>query len=129
MLSGEFTIVNQHLLHDLNRLGLWSPDLKNELVAANGSVADIDMPDNLKELYKTVWEIKQRTLVDMAADRGAFIDQVRYRHSFVRCRNVGTCKQVRGILNTTMPSRSVAPSRGFGSAEMPTHPSCLPWWC
>jgi ribonucleoside-diphosphate reductase subunit M1 len=75
VLSGEFTVVNQHLLTDLTRLGLWSPDVKNELVAANGSVADLDIPDDLKELYKTVWEIKQRVLVDMAADRGAFIDQ------------------------------------------------------
>ena len=75
VLSGEFTVVNQHLLTDLTRLGLWSPDVKNELVAANGSVADLDIPADLKELYKTVWEIKQRVLVDMAADRGAFIDQ------------------------------------------------------
>ncbi|MEW5308651.1 MAG: hypothetical protein WDW38_000593 [Sanguina aurantia] len=89
VLSGEFTIVNQHLLHDLNRLGLWSPDLKNELVAANGSVADIDMPDNLKELYKTVWEIKQRTLVDMAADRGAFIDQSQSFNVFMPDPNFG----------------------------------------
>ena len=60
---------------DLTRLGLWSPGLKNELVAANGSVADLDIPADLKALYKTVWEIKQRVLVDMAAGRGAFIDQ------------------------------------------------------
>lgn len=75
VLSGEFTVVNQHLLMDLTRLGLWTPDLKNELVASNGSVQDLDIPANLKALYKTVWEIKQRVLVDMAADRGAFIDQ------------------------------------------------------
>ena len=60
---------------DLTRLGLWSPSLKNELVAANGSVADLDIPSDLKALYKTVWEIRQRVLVDMAAGRGAFIDQ------------------------------------------------------
>lgn len=75
VLSGEFTVVNQHLLHDLTRLKLWNPALKNELVASNGSVQDLDIPQKLKELYKTVWEIKQRILVDMAADRGAFIDQ------------------------------------------------------
>ena len=76
VLSGEFTVVNQHLLTDLTRLGLWSADVKNQLVAANGSVADLpDIPDALKDLYKTVWEIKQRVLVDMAADRGAYIDQ------------------------------------------------------
>jgi ribonucleoside-diphosphate reductase subunit M1 len=75
VLSGEFTVVNSHLLADLTRLGLWSPDLKNELVAANGSVQGLDIPDKLKALYKTVWEIKQRVIVDMAADRGAYIDQ------------------------------------------------------
>ena len=76
VLSGEFTVVNQHLLTDLTRLGLWSADVKNQLVAANGSVADLpDVPAALKDLYKTVWEIKQRVLVDMAADRGAYIDQ------------------------------------------------------
>lgn len=75
VLSGEFTVVNQHLLADLTQLGLWNPLLKNELVAANGSVQQLDIPMTLKALYKTVWEIKQRVLVDMAADRGAYIDQ------------------------------------------------------
>jgi len=75
VLSGEFTVVNQHLLSDLTRLSMWNPDLKNELVAANGSVCELDIPEGLKALYKTVWEIKQRVLVDMAADRGAYIDQ------------------------------------------------------
>ena len=75
VLSGEFTVVNHHLLEDLTTMGLWNADLKNELVAANGSVQTLDIPDKLKELYKTVWEIKQRVLVDMAADRGAYIDQ------------------------------------------------------
>jgi ribonucleoside-diphosphate reductase subunit M1 len=75
VLSGEFTVVNQHLLSDLTELGLWDPELKNALIGNNGSVADLDIPENLKAIYKTVWEIKQRILVDMAADRGAFIDQ------------------------------------------------------
>jgi len=75
VLSGEFTVVNQHLLHDLTELGLWTPELKNELIAHNGSVSNLDIPEKLKAVYKTVWEVKQRTLVDMAADRGAFIDQ------------------------------------------------------
>ena len=75
VLSGEFTVVNNHLLADLTELGLWDPSLKNELIANNGSVQRLDIPDNLKAIYKTVWEIKQRVLVDMAADRGAFIDQ------------------------------------------------------
>ena len=75
VLSGEFTVVNNHLLSDLTEMGLWDPSLKNDLISNNGSVQTLDLPDNLKEIYKTVWEIKQRVLVDMAADRGAFIDQ------------------------------------------------------
>ncbi|GLI66679.1 hypothetical protein VaNZ11_010610 [Volvox africanus] len=89
VLSGEFTVVNQHLLHDLNRMGLWSPELKNELVAANGSVAELDIPSELKALYKTVWEIKQRTLVDMAVDRGAYIDQSQSFNVFMPDPNFG----------------------------------------
>jgi ribonucleoside-diphosphate reductase subunit M1 len=89
VLSGEFTVVNQHLLHDLSRIGLWNPQLKNELVAANGSVAGLDIPTNLKAIYKTVWEIKQRVLVDMAADRGAFIDQSQSFNVFMLDPNYG----------------------------------------
>lgn len=76
VLSGEFQIVNHHLLKDLTERGLWNETLKHKIIAANGSIQHIDeIPDDLKPLYKTVWEISQRTLVDMAADRGAFIDQ------------------------------------------------------
>ena len=75
VLSGEFVVVNQHLLSDLTAMGLWNPALKNHMVAANGSVQGLPIPDDLKKIYKTVWEVKQRTLVDMAADRGAYIDQ------------------------------------------------------
>ncbi len=84
VLSGEFTIVNQHLLKDLVDLGIWSPALKNKIVAANGSVQAIDeIPAKLKEIYKTVWEIKQRVILDMAADRGAFIDQSQSLNIFI----------------------------------------------
>lgn len=76
VLSGEFIVVNKHLLRDLNKLGIWNDDLKNKIMAANGSIQDIpEIPDNLKELYKTVWEIKQKAVLDMAADRGAYICQ------------------------------------------------------
>ncbi len=76
VLSGEFIVVNKHLLKDLIKIGLWNEDLKNRIIAANGSVQDIEMiPENIKELYKTAWEIKQKALIDMAADRGAFICQ------------------------------------------------------
>ena len=75
VLSGEFTIINPHLLDDLTALGLWTPELKNELVADRGSVQQLDVPSDLKHLYRTVWEIKQRCIIDMAADRGPYIDQ------------------------------------------------------
>jgi ribonucleoside-diphosphate reductase subunit M1 len=76
VLSGEFVVVNKHLLHDLTDMGLWSPALKNEVIYHNGSVQNIsEIPEELTEIYRTVWEIKQRTLVDMAADRGCYIDQ------------------------------------------------------
>jgi len=75
VLSGEFVQVNRHLLKDLISRGLWSDDLRVQLVAHNGSVQHLDLPSDIKELYKTVWEIKQRIVLDMAADRGAYIDQ------------------------------------------------------
>lgn len=76
VLSGEFIVVNKHLLRDLVQLGLWDHDMKNRIIAANGSIQQIgDIPQNIKALYKTVWEIRQRSLIDMAADRGAFICQ------------------------------------------------------
>lgn len=76
VLSGEFQVVNHHLLKDLVEAGLWDEQLKNTLIAHNGSIQNIDgIPNDLKKLYKTVWEISQRTLIDMAADRGAYIDQ------------------------------------------------------
>ena len=84
VLSGEFVIVNKHLLKDLVQLGLWNNDMKNKIIAANGSVQHIDeIPADIKEIYKTVWEIKQRHLIDMAADRGAFICQSQSLNLFV----------------------------------------------
>ena len=76
VLSGEFMVINKHLLKDLIELGIWNYDMKNMIIANKGSVQNIEeIPQNLKDIYKTVWEIKQRVLVDMAVDRGAYIDQ------------------------------------------------------
>lgn len=89
VLSGEFVVVNKHLLKDLTELGLWNPVMKNKLIAENGSVQNIpEVPDNLKELYKTVWEIKQKTIIDMAADRGAFICQSQSLNLFMAEPNI-----------------------------------------
>merc|ERR1712117_747841 len=75
VLSGEFVQVNRHLLRDLVRRKLWTEELRMQLIAHNGSVQQLALPDDLKALYKTVWEIKQKIVLDMAADRGAYIDQ------------------------------------------------------
>ena len=76
VLSGEFQVVNQHLLRDLTEHDLWDDDMKNQLIAHNGSIQNIEaIPDDIKALYKTVWEISQKNILQMAADRGAFIDQ------------------------------------------------------
>jgi ribonucleoside-diphosphate reductase alpha chain len=84
VLSGEFIIVNKHLLKDLVQLGLWNNAMKNKIIAANGSIQNIEeIPADIKELYKTVWEIKQRNIIDMAADRGAYICQSQSLNLFV----------------------------------------------
>jgi ribonucleoside-diphosphate reductase alpha subunit len=76
VLSGEFIVVNKHLMKDLIALNLWDDSMKNRIMQANGSVQNIpEIPDNVKALYKTVWEISQKAIIDMSADRGAFICQ------------------------------------------------------
>lgn len=87
-LSGEFVVINRHLFKDLVDLGLWNEDMKERLIAANGSVQNIDeIPQALKDLYKTVWEISQRVIIDMAADRGAYICQSQSMNLFVESPN------------------------------------------
>ena len=83
-LAGEFVVVNKHLVEDLKKIGLWSKEMKDLMVKANGSVQNIiDIPTELKELYKTVWEMSQKTIIDMAADRGVYIDQSQSMNLFV----------------------------------------------
>lgn len=90
VLSGEFVVVNKYLLKDLIQLGLWNEDMKNMLILANGSVQSIpNIPQHVKDLYKTAWEIKQRTLLDMAADRGAYICQSQSLNIFMEEPNFG----------------------------------------
>jgi len=90
VLSGEFIVVNKHLLMDLVSLGLWNDDVKNEMMKANGSIQHINaIPDNIKELYKTVWEMSMRDIIDMSADRGQFIDQSQSLNLFVEDPNIG----------------------------------------
>lgn len=88
VLSGQFMVVNKHLLRDLIDLGLWSEEMKNAIIANNGSIQSIDgIPQEIKDLYKTAWEIKQRSIIDMAADRGAFIDQSQSLNLFMESPN------------------------------------------
>ena len=83
-LAGEFVVVNKHLVNDLKNIGIWSKEMKDLMVKANGSVQNIiDIPQNLKDLYKTVWEMSQKTIIDMAADRGVYIDQSQSMNLFV----------------------------------------------
>jgi len=75
-LSGEFIIANKHLMKDLMNLGLWSETMRQKLIAANGSVQSVpEIPQNVKDIYRTVWEISQKSIIDMSADRGAYICQ------------------------------------------------------
>jgi len=88
VLSGEFIIVNKHLLRDLVNRGLWDNTMKDKIITANGSVQDIpEIPQELKDLYKTVWEIKMRDIIDMAADRGAYICQSQSLNLFINSPN------------------------------------------
>ena len=89
-LSGEYIVVNKHLLDDLIGLGLWDDEMKQRLMGTNGSIQEIPgMPDDLKALYKTVWEISQKAVIDMAADRGAFICQSQSMNLFMENPNFG----------------------------------------
>ena len=83
-LAGEFVVVNKHLVEDLKKVGLWSKEMKDLMVKAGGSIQNIvDIPDDIKKLYKTVWEISQKCIIDMAADRGRFIDQSQSMNLFM----------------------------------------------
>ena len=83
-LAGEFVVVNKHLVDDLKRAGLWSKEMKDLMVKAGGSIQNIvDIPLDIKNLYKTVWEISQKCIIDMAADRGRFIDQSQSMNLFI----------------------------------------------
>ena len=75
-LAGEFVMINKHLIKDLQKLNLWNPQIKNEIIRNGGSVSQVEgIPLNLKHIYRTIWEIPQKSIIDMAADRGAYIDQ------------------------------------------------------
>lgn len=89
-LSGEFIVVNKHLMKDLIELGLWNDNMRNRLISTNGSVQSVpNIPQNIKDLYKTVWEISQKIIIDMSADRGAYICQSQSMNIFMQDPNFG----------------------------------------
>jgi ribonucleoside-diphosphate reductase alpha subunit len=82
-LAGEFVMINKHLVKDLRNIGKWDKDIKDNIIANGGSVQQLDIPDNLKEIYRTAWEISSRAIMDMAADRAIYIDQSQSMNLFV----------------------------------------------
>ena len=89
VLSGEFIVVNKHLLEDLVKLNLWNDDLKEEIMRANGSIQGVEnIPEDLKELYKTVWELSMKDIIDMSRHRGYFIDQSQSLNLFMENANM-----------------------------------------
>lgn len=85
VLSGEFIVINKHLVEDLTKLGIWSKEIKDTIIAHNGSVQDIpEIPDHIKPIYKTVWEMSMKNIIDMSADRGVFIDQTQSLNLFMQ---------------------------------------------
>jgi ribonucleoside-diphosphate reductase alpha chain len=83
-LSGEFIVINKYLINDLIKLGVWNKDMKDLIIMHNGSVQQIkEIPDDLKALYKTVWEIKQKNIIDMSADRGIYVCQTQSLNLFI----------------------------------------------
>lgn len=118
-LSGEFMQVNKYLVNDLKKLGLWNEVIRNEIKLSEGSLQNINViPQNLKDIYRTVWEIPMKSLVDMAADRGAFIDQSQSLNLFMESPSIGKLSSMymyawkRGIKTTyylrSRPATSIA---------------------
>jgi ribonucleoside-diphosphate reductase alpha chain len=90
VLAGEYMVMNDYLVRDLQSLGLWSKEIKDEIVKCDGSVQTLAIPKHLKELYKTVWEMKQKAILDMAIDRGHFICQSQSLNLFLESPDIST---------------------------------------
>jgi len=131
-LSGEFLQINQYLVRDLQALGRWDETTRSELKRAEGSVQTLDLPDDIKALYRTAWELPMRSLIDMAADRGAFIDQSQSLNLFVESPTIGKLSSMylyawKAGLKTTYYLRSRPATRiaqtTTGSGSTPTDPN------
>ena len=95
VLSGEFLILNRYLVNDLIKIGIWNQEIMDKIVLNYGSIQKItEIPEDIRKLYKTVWEISVKTLMDMAADRGAFIDQSQSFTIFYNKSNLNALQQI-----------------------------------
>jgi ribonucleoside-diphosphate reductase alpha chain len=136
-LSGEFLQVNKYLVNDLKERGLWNEDMRQRLKLSEGSVQGIDeLPDDLKLVYRTVWEIPMRSLIDMARDRGAYIDQSQSLNLFAESPNIGKLSSMymyawkNGIKTTyylrSRPATRIAKTTIQGSSARQTAPAAAP---
>ena len=118
-LSGDFLQVNRHLVAELKQLGQWTPEMRDRIKLAEGSVQGLaELPAELRAVYRTVWELPMRSLIDMAADRGAFIDQSQSLNLFMESPNIGALSSMymyawkRGLKTTyylrTRPATKIA---------------------
>ena len=133
-LSGEFLQINRYLVRDLQRLGLWNEDMQVKVKRAEGSIHNIDgIPEELKAIYRTAWEIPMRSLIDMAAERGAFIDQSQSLNLFMESPTIGKFSSMylhawKAGLKTTYYLRSRPATRinQTTAAPRPRRTACLP---
>lgn len=130
-LAGEFVVVNKHLVSKLQELDLWSADMKNKMITAGGSIQNIpEIPDDVKKLYKTVWEISQKVIIDMARDRGCFIDQSQSLNLFMENPTVPKLSSMHmyawksGLKTGIYYLRSKAKSRAIQFTIDPSKQSC-----
>jgi len=130
-LAGEFVVVNKQLVNDLKKLGLWSKEMKDLMVRTGGSIQTItDIPDSIKELYKTVWEISQKTIIDMARERGYFVDQSQSMNLFLENPTLAKVSSMHmyawksGLKTGMYYLRSKAKSRAIQFSLEPTCSSC-----
>jgi len=127
-LSGDFLQINRYLVNDLKRLGLWSEEIRNRIKMADGSIQAIaEIPEEVRGLYRTVWEVPMRSLIDMAADRGAFIDQSQSLNLFAQSPNIGKLSSMymyawKKGLKTTYYLRS-RPATEIAKTTVPLSPS------
>ena len=138
-LSGDFIQVNRYLAADLKELGLWTEDLRNRLKLAEGSVQGMsELSPELRELYRTVWEVPMRSLIDMAADRGAFIDQSQSLNLFLESPNIGKLSSMymyawkKGLKTTyylrSRPASKIAKATvPVSKQSSPPRPSLVRW--